>query len=321
MGELDYVVVLAGGLSPEREISLRSGEQVRDALSETGVQAVLADADASLLDRLRSDPPTAVFPVIHGAPGEDGSVREVLGLFGVPYVGSLPSACRMAFDKPTAKVLVAAAGLSTPESVTLPRETFHDLGAAAVIDLIVGQLGMPLFVKPSRGGSALGASAARSTAELATAIVGCFGYGDAALIEPLVSGTEVAVGVIDLGDGPQALPPVEIVAPGGVYDYAARYTPGQTEFYTPARLAGVTAQEAARVAVAAHAVLGLRDISRTDLIVDTAGAVHFLEVNVAPGMTSTSTLPMAMRAAGIDLGACCATLLERAAERAALPRH
>jgi D-alanine-D-alanine ligase len=321
MGELDYVVILAGGLSPEREISLRSGEQVRDALSETGVQAVLADADASLLTRLRSDPPTAVFPVIHGAPGEDGSIREVLELLGVPFVGSLPSASRMAFDKPTAKVLAAAAGIRTPESVTLPRETFHDLGAAAVIDLIVGQLGLPLFVKPSRGGSALGASAAHSAAELATAIVGCFGYGDTALVEPLVSGTEVAVGVIDLGDGPLALPPVEIVAPGGVYDYAARYTAGQTEFYTPARLPGATAQEAARVAVAAHTALGLRDLSRTDLIVDAAGAVYFLEVNVAPGMTSTSTLPMAMRAAGIDLGSCCAALLKRAAERAAAPRH
>jgi D-alanine-D-alanine ligase len=321
MGELDYVVVLAGGLSPEREISLRSGEQVRDALSETGVQAVLADADASLLARLRSDPPTAVFPVIHGAPGEDGSVREVLGLLGVPYVGSPPSACRMAFDKPTAKVLVAAAGIRTPESVTLPRETFHDLGAAAVIDLIVGRLGMPLFVKPSRGGSALGASAAHSAAELATAIVGCFGYGDTALVESLVPGTEVAVGVIDPGNGPRALPPVEIVAPGGVYDYAARYTAGQTEFYTPARLPAATAQEAARVAVAAHAALGLRDISRTDLIVDAAGAVHFLEVNVAPGMTSTSTLPMAMRAAGVDLGACCAGLLSQAAERVAAARH
>lgn len=316
MGELDYVVVLAGGLSPEREISLRSGEQVRDALSETGVQAVLADADASLLARLRSDPPTAVFPVIHGAPGEDGSVREVLGLLGVPYVGSLPSACRMAFDKPTAKVLVTAAGIRTPESVTLPRETFHDLGAAAVIDLIVGRLGLPLFVKPSRGGSALGASAAHSVAELATAIVGCFGYGDTALVESLVPGTEVAVGVIDLGDGPRALPSVEIVAPAGGYDYAARYTAGQTEFYTPARLPAAAAQEAARVAVTAHAALGLRDISRTDLVVDATGTVHFLEANVAPGMTSTSTLPMAMRAAGIDLGACCAALLERAARRA-----
>jgi D-alanine-D-alanine ligase len=315
MTELDYVVVLAGGLSPEREISLRSGEQVCDALSEVGVQAVLADTDAGLLARLRSDPPSAVFPVIHGAPGEDGSAREVLGMLGVPYVGSLPAACRMAFDKPTAKVLAAAAGLSTPASVTLPREIFHDLGAAAVIELIIGRLGMPLFVKPSRGGSALGASAAYDAADLATAIVGCFGYGEIALIERLVPGTEIAIGVVDLGDGPRALPPVEIVAPGGTYDYAARYTAGQTEFYVPARLSAATVEEVTRAAIAAHAVLGLRDISRTDLIVDAAGGVHFLEVNVAPGMTSTSTLPMGMRAAGVDLGACCATLLERAAVR------
>ena len=239
----------------------------------------------------------------------------MLGLLGVPYVGSLPAACRMAFDKPAAKVIAATAGLSTPDSVTLPRETFHDLGAAAVIDLIIGRLGVPLFVKPSRGGSALGAAAAHSAADLAAAIVGCFGYGDTALIERLVPGTEIAVGVVDLGAGPRALPPVEIVAPGGTYDYAARYTAGQSEFYVPARLPAAIAEEAARVAVTAHTALGLRDISRTDLIVDGTGGVHFLEVNVAPGMTSTSTLPMAMRAAGIDLGACCETLLERAAER------
>jgi D-alanine-D-alanine ligase len=316
MGELDYVVVLAGGLSPEREISLRSGEQVCDALLEAGVQAVLADVDAGLLTRLRSDPPSAVFPVIHGAPGEDGSVREILGLLGVPYVGSLPAACRMAFDKPAAKVVAATAGLSTPASVTLPRETFHDLGAAPVIDLIIGRLGVPLFVKPSRGGSAFGAAAAYGAADLAAAIVGCFGYGDTALIERLMPGTEIAVGVVDLGEGPRALPPVEIVAPGGIYDYAARYTAGQTEFHVPARLPAATIEEAARVAVAAHVALGLRDISRTDLIVDATGGLHFLEVNVAPGMTSTSTLPMAMRAAGIGLGSCCAALLERSAERA-----
>jgi D-alanine-D-alanine ligase len=227
----------------------------------------------------------------------------------------------MAFDKPTAKVLAAAAGLRTPASVTLPRGMFHDLGAAAVIESIIAALGVPLFVKPSRGGSALGASAAHTAADLATAIVGCFGYGDTALVERLVPGTEVAVGVVDRGDGPQALPPVEIVAPGGTYDYAARYTAGQTEFFTPARLSADTVAEAAHLAVAAHTALDLRDISRTDLIVDATGAVHFLEVNVAPGMTSTSTLPMAMRAADIDLGTCCATLLDRAADRPDRPHR
>ena len=315
MADLDYVAVLAGGLSPEREISLRSGEQLCDALSEAGVQAVLMDADAGLLARLRADPPSAVFPVIHGAPGEDGSVREVLGMLGMPYVGSLPAACRMAFDKPVAKALVASAGLSTPASVTLPRETFHDLGAAGVIDLIIGRLGLPLFVKPSRGGSALGASAAHDTTGLAAAIVGCFGYGEVALIERLIAGTEIAVSVVDTGDGPRPLPPVEIVAPAGAYDYAARYTAGQAEFHVPARLPAATAQDVARVAVAAHVALGLRDISRTDLIVDASGVPQFLEINVAPGLTSTSTLPMAMRAAGMDLGACGVALLKRAVAR------
>jgi D-alanine-D-alanine ligase len=317
MDELDYVIVLAGGLSPEREISLRSAERVCDALSEAGVQAVLSDADSSLLPRLRSDPPSAVFPVIHGVPGEDGAIREVLGLLGIPYVGSLPSACRVAFDKPVAKALVAAAGLATPASVTLPRSAFHDLGASGVIDLIVGELGTSLFVKPSRGGSALGASAVQNASGLAAAIVGCFAYGDTALIERLIPGTEIAVAVVDLGDGPRALPPVEIVAPGEGYDYTARYTAGQTEFYAPARLPDDVAAKATRAAVTAHVTLGLRDLSRTDLIIDGSGTAYFLEVNVAPGMTSTSTLPMAMRADGLDFAACCRTLLERAAARMA----
>src|SRR5207248_2204343 len=130
MSDLERIVVLAGGLSPEREVSLRSGDRVRDVLAEAGIHAVVADADAALLSMLRADPPSAVFPAIHGVCGEDGAIREVLGLLGVPYVGSVASACQMAFDKPTAKALTAAAGLATPPSVTLPRETFHDLGAA-----------------------------------------------------------------------------------------------------------------------------------------------------------------------------------------------
>src|ERR1700683_1102540 len=152
MSDLDRVVVLAGGLSAEREVSLRSGHRVRDALAEAGIDAVVADADAELLGRLRADPPSAVVPALHGACGEDGAIREVLALPGTPYVGWVASACQMAFDKPVAKALVAAAGLATPPSVTLPREAFPDLGASAVIDLIIGRLGLPLYVKTSPGG-------------------------------------------------------------------------------------------------------------------------------------------------------------------------
>ncbi len=315
MRQLDHVVVLAGGLSPEREVSLHSGYRVRDALAQAGINVVVADADAALLAQLRADPPSAVFPVIHGTSGEDGAIREVLGLLGLPYVGTVASACQMAFDKPTAKALVAAAGLVTPQSVTLPRETFHDLGASSVIDLIVAKLGLPLYVKPSRGGSALGAGAVQSAAELPGAVLSCFAYGDTALVERLVAGTEVAVGVIDLGGGPQALPAVEIVPGESGYDYSARYTAGKTEFYVPARLPAEVAAEVAGIAVTAHSVLGLRDLSRTDLIVDEQGTPYFLEVNVSPGMTETSTLPLALEASGHSFGSTCVGLLELAAQR------
>ena len=148
-------------------------------------------------------------------------------------------------------------------------------------------------------------------------MLSCFAYGDTALIERLISGTEVAVGVIDLGHGPQALPAVEIVPGEGGYDYSARYTAGKTEFYVPARLSEEVASEVARIAITAHSVLGLRDLSRTDLIVDEAGTAYFLEVNVSPGMTETSTLPLALEASGHPFGSTCVSLLELAAARGA----
>jgi D-alanine-D-alanine ligase len=230
-------------------------------------------------------------------------------------VGATSDACRFAFNKPAAKTLIQAAGLATPRSVTLPKETFHDLGAAAVLDRIVAHLGMPLFVKPSRGGSALGAVPVHRAADLPSAMVSCFAYGDTALVEQYVSGTEVAVSVIDPGDGPQALPPVEIVPDDGSYDYTARYTAGKAEFFTPARLPEAALKAAADAAVTAHTALRLRDLSRTDLIVDAEGTPFFLEVNVAPGMTGTSTLPMALEAAGLDFGGVCRDLLLTAARR------
>jgi D-alanine-D-alanine ligase len=308
MSDLGHVLILAGGLSPEREVSLRSGDRLRDALQEAGVDAETADADAALIPAIIADPPDVIFPAIHGACGEDGSIREVLALLGVPYVGSTADASRFAFDKPTAKAVVRSAGLLTPESVTLPRETFHDLGASAVLEQIVATLGLPLFVKPARGGSALGAARVLAAEDLPGAMIGCFAYGDTALVERCVTGTEITVGVFDHGRGPEALPAVEILPVGGAYDYAARYTTGQTEFYTPARLPADVAAAAAAAAITAHNVLGRRDLSRTDLIV-ADNQVFFLEVNVAPGMTETSTLPMALEAAGFDLGVACRDLL------------
>jgi D-alanine-D-alanine ligase len=308
-------LVLAGGLSHERDVSLRSGRRVLDALRSEGVEADLRDADASLLSTLSDGGYDAVLVALHGGAGEDGALREVLDVAGARYVGSTPAACRIAWDKPTAKALALRAGLATPASVVLPHSSFRELGAGAVLDRLVGHLGLPLMVKPARGGSALGCTPVDKPDELPPAMVSCFSYGDAALVERFVTGTEVAVTVVDTGDGPRALPAVEIVPLSGVYDYTARYTAGQTEFFTPARLSATQATAVAEAAVLAHTALGLRDLSRVDLVLDEDGVVQLLEVNTAPGMTETSLLPMAVHAAELSFGSLLRTLLEQAAAR------
>jgi D-alanine-D-alanine ligase len=309
------VLVLAGGLSYERDVSLRSGRRVLDALRSAGVDAELRDADVSLLPALETDPPDAVVIALHGATGEDGSLRGVLDLCGVPYVGCDARGARVAWDKPSAKAVLREHHIPTPDWVALPHDRFSELGAVAVLDRIVDRLGLPLMVKPAQGGSGLGASVVREPAALPPAMVGCFAYDTTALVERFVPGMDVAVSIVDLGDGPQALPAVEIVARNGVYDYAARYTAGLTTWHAPARLTDDVAGRVADTALAAHAALGLRDLSRVDLILDDAGQPHVLEVNVSPGLTETSLLPMAVHAAGLDLGKLLATMVRLAVAR------
>ncbi len=313
------VLVLAGGLSHERDVSLRSGRRVAEALRDAGLEVDERDVDAGLLPWLREHTPDCVIPLLHGETGEDGALREILELVGVPYVGAGPAASRVAFDKPVAKVVATGCGLHTPDSVTLPQETFRELGAAAVMAALVEAAGLPLFVKPAKGGSALGCSVVRTADALPGAMVDAFAYGDTALVERFVDGIEVAVPVIDTGEGARALPAVAIQPDGGIYDYSARYTAGSTEFVVPAELDDALAAECARVAVAAHEALGLRHLSRSDLIIDAEGTVWFLEVNVAPGLTETSTVPLSVQAAGLELGALMADLVRAAMSASGVP--
>ena len=309
------IVILAGGLSHERDVSLRSGRRIAESLRDLGIPVTVSDVDAKLLGQWEIEAPSVVVPLLHGTNGEDGSLRDVLEALHVAYVGSRPDACRIAFDKPIAKAVAHAAGLRTPKSVALPHSTFRELGADAVIKAVAEKVGLPAIVKPTKSGSSLGATVVRDIRELPAALVASFAYGDVALVEQFIDGTEIAVSVIERDGVPEALPAVEIVPDGGFYDYAARYTAGTTEFFAPARLEAGTAAAAAKVAIDAHMALGLRDLSRSDLIVDANGDIWFLEVNVAPGMTETSLFPLAVEAAGLGLGDVMKALVETAARR------
>jgi D-alanine-D-alanine ligase len=306
------VVVLAGGISHERDVSLRSGRQVADRLQEHGITVVLRDPDATLLSFLAETRPDVVWPALHGASGEDGALRGLLEIIGVPFVGSTSGSARLAWDKPTATVLVSRAGVPTPRSIALSRDAFRELGAASVLDGLADGLPVPLVIKPAQGGSAQGVTLVEDRDDLPRAMVDAYTYCDVAVVERRVLGTEIAVSVIDTGDGPVALPAVEIQPLSGVYSFEARYNAGETRFYTPARLSAEDSARAAETALLAHRTLGLRHISRIDLIVDADGVPWFLEANVLPGLTETSLLPLALEAAGHDIGWVYAELAEAA---------
>jgi D-alanine-D-alanine ligase len=290
---------------------------VADSLAEQGVKVTLRDPDASLLAYLVENRPDVVWPALHGASGEDGALRGILDFLDIPYVGSRADAARLAWDKPTAKTLVARVGVSTPRSISLPRDAFRELGANSILESISEELPVPLVVKPARGGSAQGVNLVHDRDELPRAMIDAYTYCDVALIEQKIVGTEIAIGVIDSGDGPVALPAVEIVPLSGVYSFEARYNAGETRFFTPARLSEKVAARAAEIALLAHQTLGLRHLSRVDLIVDGAGTPWFLEANVLPGLTETSLLPQALEAAGHDLGWVYLALAEAAMKESA----
>jgi len=308
------VAVLSGGMSLEREVSLRSGTRITTALAEQGHDVARIDVDADLVGTLERGGFDVAVLALHGAAGEDGTIQSVLDLLRLPFTGSDVLASSLAWNKPIAQGLYARAGLQVPDRVTLSQQAFRELGASAVVDRVAALLGLPLVVKPATGGSSLGLSIVASAAELPGAIVGAFSYAETVLIERFVAGTEVAVTVLD----GRALPPVEISPKdGGRYDFAARYTAGATEFHAPARLPAGTISACERTAIEAGLAIGARHLWRADMIVDEAGVPWLLEIDTCPGMTETSLAPLAAEAAGIGFAELCGTLVALAAPGAA----
>jgi D-alanine-D-alanine ligase len=308
MSSTTRVAVLSGGMSLEREVSLRSGIRMTTALTEQGYDVDRIDVDADLVPTLERGAFDVAVLALHGAAGEDGTIQSVLELLRLPFTGSDVLASSLAWNKPIAQGLYARAGITVPERITLSQQAFRELGASAVVDRIAPLLGTPLVVKPVTGGSSLGLTIVASPAELPGAIVGALSYADAVLVERFVAGTEVAVTVL----GDRALPPVEISPKDGRYDFTARYTAGATEFHAPARLDAAVVAACERVAVEAGAAIGARHLWRADMIVDGTGTPWLLEIDTCPGMTETSLAPLAAEAAGLAFPELCRTLVELA---------
>ncbi|WP_234984438.1 ATP-grasp domain-containing protein [Actinotignum timonense] len=294
MDNILTVAILAGGLTHERDVSLSSGRRVATLLREAGAQVKVLDVDATLLQRLSSMNPTVVWPLVHGATGEDGALQDLLSLSGYRFVGSTANAARIASNKTVAQSLLRHAGLAVPWSVSFPEALFREVGVAPIFDLLGERYEFPLVVKPNLGGSALGVTIVDKPGDLPRAMVDCFAYGEEAHVETFIDGTEVSVSVIDGPEGPIALPPVEIET-DGPYDYDARYFAGRAKYYVPARLSDEEKARVTEAALTAHTTLRLRDVSRIDLIVK-EGTPYVIDVNIAPGMTETSLLPQAVEA-------------------------
>ncbi len=301
------ILVVAGGPSQEREISLRSGEAVAGALRARGHRVGLFDPGSGVIP---GGPPAVdvAYNALHGSFGEDGTIQEIFEAWNVPLTGSNATASRLAFDKRNAKLRLRASGLLTPEFRTFDRHTsLKELRRSA------RWLGLPVVVKPQQQGSSLGVRIVRKLSELADAAAACQEFGQQGLIERYIAGTEWTVPLFD----DQLLPAIEIVPAGDFYDFEAKYVDDRTEYRFDTPIPPAVRERLARVSQRACAALGTSGIVRVDLRLDERLVPWVLEVNTSPGMTDHSLVPKSAARAGIDFGELC----ERACLAALGPRR
>lgn len=315
------IAVVQGGPTSEAEVSRASAKSVARALEAAGHQVIRFELNDYLPESLRTGGFDVVFPVTHGAVGEDGSLQGLIEVLDLPYVGSNVLASALAMNKRTAKILFAAAGLPIAAGITAPRGGVSaELGARAH-----AELGDRVVVKPCSNGSAIGVarlSEGATPATIAHAIEDAWQVDDLVLIEKFVRGREVTCGVLERGGETRALPPTEVRAPNDAfYTYQARYAAGRSEHLCPAPLGDVLVARVQEIAVAAHRSLGCRDLSRVDFVVPESGDPTLLEVNTLPGFTDTSLYPEAAGIAGITMAELCSGFAEQAFARGATRRN
>ncbi|HHY46018.1 MAG TPA: D-alanine--D-alanine ligase [Firmicutes bacterium] len=294
------VAVIMGGKSAEREISLKTGNQICQALRSKSYEVISFDLDDALYSNLRQAKPDVVYIALHGKYGEDGCLQGMLEIMGIPYVGSGVLASALAMDKGMSKKIFAAAGIPTPDGILLTRREILEGTWKARVDEFAMDHGFPLVVKPNSQGSTIGLSIVKDLPSIKPGIDKALEFDDCVIVEEYIDGTELTVGIIG-NQNPVVLPVMEIVSETGLYDYTAKYTKGMSHHIIPARIPAGAREKAGEVALAAHNALGCRGLSRVDIMLSAKRMVPYvLEVNTLPGMTETSLVPDAARAVGIE---------------------
>ena len=306
--------VLMGGQSAEREVSLRTGTAVHRSLVRRGYDAVAIDVGPTLSQDLRDQKIVLAFLALHGPGGEDGAIQGFLETLGIPYTGSGIQASAIGMHKVTTKMLLASARIPVPAGTVVKRGG----NVSSAILLRVEKLHWPLVVKPASQGSTIGVTIVRNPSQWRDALALAHRYDTDAMVETYIPGHEVTVSILGGRNIlPVVLPAVEIVAPGGFYDFAAKYEKGKTQYLCPAPLTTTVTRQVRTLALRTYQVLGCEGAARVDFRITPRGRPVVLEINTAPGMTETSLLPMAAAQAKIDYDELTERILESALTRAA----
>jgi len=291
------IAVLMGGPSSEREISLKSGNCVLNALKEAQLNVTAFDVNRELPDRLIKNKIDLVFIALHGKPGEDGTIQGMLDILNIPYTGSGVLASALSMDKIASKRLFQIAEIPTPEFRIMSKDKPYIANPFK---------NFPVVIKPSTEGSTIGVSIVKNENEFKKALETAFHYDDNVICEKYIDGKEVTVGIL----GEEALPVIEIIPKSGFYDFNAKYKKKFTDFVVPAELKKEKSVQIKQIAFNAHKILGCYGMSRVDMKLDSKLNSYVLEVNTIPGLTETSLLPKAAQAAGINFRKLCLRLLD-----------
>ncbi len=308
----EKVLVLMGGKSTEREISLKSGRAVAAALAERFEQVKALDICAENLCEITEFQPDVAFVALHGKGGEDGAVQGLLEWMNIPYTGPGIAASAVCLDKILTKKILSLSQVPTPPFMEIAPSAVAT--AEETISQAVQTLGLPLVLKACRQGSSIGVIILRDEKDGKAALEELFSYGDHVLAEAYLSGMELTVPVMG-NENPRTLPAIEITSEGQFYDFESKYTPGQSHHIIPARITEEQEQALAEIAKSAYLATGCRGLARVDFMMNHKGEPFVIEINTSPGMTDISLFPDAARAVGISFPALCEQLCDLALEQ------